>query len=133
MLRLDVVRRVLDKVAEEGDWGRSLPSGVAQGIAVHKEYKGASACLVELDTRPQTVNRRIRDAVTGPRVTRVTFAIDVGLPINPRGLEAQMQGGINDGIALALTSSLHLRDGHFMEGRSDENTSELQSLMRISY
>ncbi|HEY9563897.1 MAG TPA: molybdopterin cofactor-binding domain-containing protein [Nocardioides sp.] len=119
MLRLDVVRRVLDKVAEEGDWGRSLPSGVAQGIAVHKEYKGASACLVELDTRPQTVNRRIRDAVTGPRVTRVTFAIDVGLPINPRGLEAQMQGGINDGIALALTSSLHLRDGHFMEGSWD--------------
>ncbi len=30
-----------------------------------------------------------------------------------------MQGGINDGIALALTSSLHLREGHFMEGSWD--------------
>lgn len=119
MLRVGVVKRVLDKVAEEGEWGRSLPQGMAQGIAIHKEYKGASACLVEIDTRPDTVNRRIRNAVTGPRVTRVTFAIDVGLPINPRGLEAQMQGGINDGIALALTSSLHLRDGHFMEGSWD--------------
>ena len=39
--------------------------------------------------------------------------------INPRGLEAQMQGGINDGIALALTSSLHLRDGHFLEASWD--------------
>ena len=30
-----------------------------------------------------------------------------------------MQGGINDGIALALTSSLHLRDGHFLEASWD--------------
>ena len=48
-----------------------MPAGTAQGIAVHKEYKGASACLVEIDCRPQTVNRKIRDAYTGPRVTKV--------------------------------------------------------------
>jgi len=111
--------KVLDTVAQAGEWGRSMPAGTAQGIAIHKEYKGVSACLVEIDTRPATTGRRIRDAVTGPRVTRVTFAIDVGLAINPRGLEAQMQGGINDGIALALTSSLHLRDGHFLEASWD--------------
>ncbi|MBL0747056.1 molybdopterin cofactor-binding domain-containing protein [Nocardioides baculatus] len=110
---------VLDTVAQAGEWGRSMPAGTAQGIAIHKEYKGVSACLVEIDTRPATTGRQIRDAVTGPRVTRVTFAIDVGLAINPRGLEAQMQGGINDGIALALTSSLHLRDGHFLEASWD--------------
>lgn len=119
MLRIKSVRAVLDKVAEVGNWGRSMPAGTAQGIAIHKEYKGVSACLVEIDCRPETVNRKIRNAVTGPRVTKVTYAIDVGLPINPRGLEAQMQGGINDGIALALTSSLHLRDGHFMEASWD--------------
>lgn len=119
MLRINKVRGVLDAVAEAGDWGRTMPAGTAQGIAVHKEYKGVSACLVEIDCRPETVNRKVRNAVTGPRVTKVTYAVDVGLPINPRGLEAQMQGGINDGIALALTSSLHLRDGHFMEGSWD--------------
>ncbi|MDN5893935.1 MAG: molybdopterin-dependent oxidoreductase, partial [Nocardioides sp.] len=118
-LRNKIVQRVLDKVAEEGEWGKSMPKGMAQGIAIHKEYKGATACLVEIDARPETVNRKIRNAVTGPRVTKVTFAVDIGLAINPRGLEAQMQGGINDGIALALTSSLHLRDGHFMEGSWD--------------
>lgn len=110
---------VLDTVAQAGEWGRPMPAGTAQGIAIHKEYKGVSACLVEIDTRPATTGRQIRNAVTGPRVTRVTFAIDVGLAINPRGLEAQMQGGINDGIALALTSSLHLRDGHFLEASWD--------------
>lgn len=110
---------VLDKVAEVGDWGRSMPAGTAQGIAIHKEYKGVSACLVEIDCRPATTGRQVREAVTGPRVTKVTYAVDVGLAINPRGLEAQMQGGINDGIALALTSSLHLRDGHFLEASWD--------------
>ena len=113
--RNDRVRRVLERVAEAGGWGRPMPDRTAQGIAVHKEYKGASACLVEIDCRPRTVDRDIRNGVGGPRVTRVTYAIDAGLVINPRGLEAQMQGGINDGIAQALTSSLHLRDGHFLE------------------
>ena len=118
-LRNDRVRAVLDKVAHEGSWGRSMPKGTAQGIAVHKEYKGASACLVEIDCRPRTVDRDIHDGVGGPRVTKVVYAIDAGLVVNPRGLEAQMQGGINDGIALALTSSLHLRDGHFLEASWD--------------
>ena len=113
-------RAALDKVAEEGDWGRSMPSGMAQGIAVHKEYKGVNAVLVEIDCRPETLERDIRDGVGGPRVTKVVMAVDVGLAINPRGLEAQMQGGIMDGIALALTSSLHLEDGHFLEGSWDD-------------
>jgi isoquinoline 1-oxidoreductase beta subunit len=118
-LRNDRVRAVLDTVADVGDWGRSMPAGTAQGIAVHKEYKGCSACLVEIDNRPQQTGRDIRDGVGGPRVTKVVFAIDVGLVVNPRGLEAQMQGCINDGIALALTSSMHLRDGHFLEASWD--------------
>ncbi|GAA1775200.1 molybdopterin-dependent oxidoreductase [Nocardioides hankookensis] len=118
-LRNDRVIAVLDAVAKAGDWGRRMPRGTAQGIAIHKEYKGCSACLVEIDNRPRQTGRDIRDGVGGPRVTKVVFAIDVGLVVNPRGLEAQMQGGINDGIALALTSSMHLRDGHFLEASWD--------------
>jgi isoquinoline 1-oxidoreductase beta subunit len=118
-VRNERVRRVLERAAKVGDWGRSMPAGTAQGIAVHKEYKGASACLVEIDARPRQTERDIPHGVSGPRVTRVTFVIDAGLVVNPRGLEAQMQGGINDGIAQALTSSLHLRDGHFLEASWD--------------
>ncbi|MEV4170669.1 molybdopterin cofactor-binding domain-containing protein [Nonomuraea sp. NPDC049709] len=112
-------RAVLAKVAEAGGWGRPMQPGTAQGIAFHAEYKSVSAALVEIDCRPETVNRAIRDGVTGPRVTKAVFAVDVGLAVNPRGLEAQMMGGIMDGIALALTSSLHLRDGHFLEASWD--------------
>ena len=52
-------RAVLDKVAQVGNWGRSMPAGTAQGIAFHTEYKGVCACLVEIDCRPATVNRPI--------------------------------------------------------------------------
>lgn len=120
-LRKERVKRVLQKVAEAGEWGKRMPAGMAQGIAIHEEYKGASACLVEIDCRPETVNRKVRDAVTGPLVTKVTFAVDVGLAINPTGVEAQMQGGICDGIALALTNSSHLVDGHFLEASWDNS------------
>ena len=118
-LKNDRLRGVLDAVAKEGRWGRSMKSGTAQGLGVHTEYKGVCAALVEIDCRPDTVNRPIREGVTGPRVTKVTFAVDIGLVINPRGLEAQMMGGINDAIALILTSSLHLDDGHFVEASWD--------------
>lgn len=116
----DRVRAVLDKAAEAGEWGREMEPGTAQAITVHKEYKGATATLIEIDCRPETVNRKIRNAVTGPRVTKAVMAVDTGLPINPRGLEAQMQGGIMDGIAQTLTSSLHLKDGTLLEGSWDD-------------
>jgi isoquinoline 1-oxidoreductase beta subunit len=118
-LRDDRAKAVLAKVAEVGGWGRSMPDGTAQGIALHVEYKAFSAALVEIDCRPATVNRPVRNGITGPRVTKVVFAVDVGLAVNPRGLQAQMMGGIMDGLALALTSSLHLRAGHFLEASWD--------------
>jgi isoquinoline 1-oxidoreductase beta subunit len=118
-LKNNRVKAALRKVAEVGGWGRPMPAGTAQGIAVHSEYKGATAVLVEIDCRPETVNRSVPNAVTGPRVTKAVIAVDAGLVINPRGLEAQMMGGVSDGIALALTSSLHLRDGHFLEASWD--------------
>jgi isoquinoline 1-oxidoreductase beta subunit len=110
---------VLDAAAKAASWGKRMAPLTAQGIGIHHEYKGYAACVAEIDCTPQTVNRKVENGYTGPRVTKVTYAVDVGLPINPLGLEAQMIGGIMDGIAQALTYSLHLHDGHFLEGSWD--------------
>src|SRR5690606_23678723 len=96
-------------------WGRPMPPGTAQGLGFHSEYKGRAACLVEIDARPEPVGREVHGGYTGPRVTRAVFAVDVGKAVNPRGLEAQMMGGIMDGVANALTYGLHLVDGAFLE------------------
>lgn len=113
------LKRLLQEVKSRADWGKAMPSGMAQGVGVHQEYKGVTACVVEIDCRPQTVNRNVWHAITGPRVTKATIVIDPGMVINPTGVEAQMQGCINDAIAMTLTSSLHLRDGHFLEASWD--------------
>ena len=118
--RDDRMRAVLDRLAQEGGWGRSLPAGVAQGVSVHHEYKGRAACIVEVDTRPETVGRKIEKGYTGPRVTKVVYVVDVGLPINPLGLRAQMMGGVMDAIAQVFSYSLHLKDGYFLEGSWDD-------------
>jgi isoquinoline 1-oxidoreductase subunit beta len=110
---------VLDAAAKAANWGKPMAPQTAQGIGIHHEYKGYAACVAEIDCTPQTVNRVVENGYAGPRVTKVTFAVDVGLPINPLGLEAQMIGGIMDGIAQALTYSLHLTDGYFLEGSWD--------------
>ncbi|GAA1945898.1 molybdopterin cofactor-binding domain-containing protein [Kitasatospora viridis] len=118
-LKDDRAKAVLDQVAQAGNWGRAMAPGTAQGIALHPEYHGFVAVLAEIDCTPATVNRQVADAYTGPRVTKVVCAVDVGLAVNPRGLEAQMMGGIMDGIATTLSASLHLQNGQFLEGSWD--------------
>jgi isoquinoline 1-oxidoreductase beta subunit len=119
-LKDDQSRAVLNAAAKAAKWGRSMPAGTAQGIAFHSEHHGKIAAVAEIDTRPRTVNRRKHQAVTGPRVTKLVIAVDVGLPVNPRGLEAQMMGGAMDAIGQILSESLHLRDGYFLEGSWDD-------------
>ncbi|GAA1987317.1 molybdopterin cofactor-binding domain-containing protein [Amycolatopsis minnesotensis] len=118
-LKDERLRATLERAVQVGEWGRKLPAGMAQGIALHSEYRGAVAVLIEIDCRPETVNRKVEEGVTGPRVTKALVVIDPGFAINPRGLEAQMIGGLNDGIATCLTSSLHIKDGMPLEGSWD--------------
>ncbi|WP_189943519.1 xanthine dehydrogenase family protein molybdopterin-binding subunit [Streptomyces aurantiogriseus] len=104
-LRNKAVRAVLDKAAAAGDWGRTLPTGQAQGVAVHEEYGSCVACLVEIDaTDPKN-----------PRVTKVVMAADVGTAVNPSGLEAQLMGTAIDGISTVLQAGLHIDRGAVRE------------------
>ncbi len=119
-LKDDRLKAVMEKAVEVGEWGKAMPKGTAQGLGLHAEYRGAVAMLVEIDCRPETVNRPIRDGVSGPRITKATIVVDAGLPLNPRGLDAQMIGCLSDGIALILTSSLHMKDGIPLEGSWDD-------------
>jgi isoquinoline 1-oxidoreductase subunit beta len=101
MLKDDRQRAVLDKAAQVGQWGRSMPAGFAQGVGFHDEYKSCTACLVEIDARDPKA----------PRVTKAVIVVDAGLPLNPRGLQAQMLGGLSDAIATTLQAGLHIDNG----------------------
>ncbi|MGH3323211.1 MAG: molybdopterin cofactor-binding domain-containing protein, partial [Streptomyces sp.] len=105
-LKNDRQRAVLDKAADDGQWGRPMPEGFAQGVGFHEEYKSRTACLVEIDARDPKK----------PRVTKAVIAVDVGRPVNPRGLEAQMLGGLTDAISTTLRAGLHIEEGLPLEG-----------------
>lgn len=109
-LRNKTVRAVLDKAASAGSWGRTMPAGHGQGMAVHEEYGSCVACLIEIDaTDPKN-----------PRVTRAVMAADVGTAVNPRGLEAQLMGATTDGISTVLRAGLHIDRGAIREGSFDD-------------
>jgi len=97
--------RCLRRVAAAGSWGRAMPRGQAQGVAVHAEYRSAVAYLVEIDTTG-----------TEPRLLRACCAVDVGVPINTRGLEAQMQGSLIDAWSSMFRAGCHLDNGRIREG-----------------
>jgi isoquinoline 1-oxidoreductase beta subunit len=100
-LRVERAREVLKAVAAAGNWGRAMPAGCAQGIAVHMESRSFTASLVEIDATDPT----------NAKVTRAVIAIDVGKPINPSGIEAQLQGGLAESIALVLNAGLTIKAG----------------------
>ncbi|SDI34525.1 isoquinoline 1-oxidoreductase, beta subunit [Actinokineospora alba] len=105
VLKSKRAKDVLAKVAKEGQWGKAMPRGWAQGVAVHEEYRSVTACLVEINaTDPKA-----------PRVTRATIAVDVGRAINPTGLKAQMMGGLMDAISTVLQAGVHLDAGKVRE------------------
>jgi isoquinoline 1-oxidoreductase beta subunit len=110
ILRLPRAVAVLKAVASAAGWGKLMPAGFGQGIAVHQETRSFAACCVEIDARAQI-------AGTGPAVvTRATIAIDVGQSINLSGIEAQMQGALAESLSVVLSSGLHVVDGLPLEG-----------------
>lgn len=100
-LRLPRARAVLQAVVGAGQWGRTLPAGFAQGVAVHQETRSFTACLVEVDGRdPSNV-----------KVVKAVIAIDVGKPINITGIQAQVTGAFSEAIALVLNAGLTFSNG----------------------
>ena len=109
-LRQPRARAVLQQAAAAAGWGKSMPPGFGQGIAVHQETRSYIAVCVEIDARAQI-------AGTGPAlVTRATLVVDVGKPVNLSGIEAQVQGALAESIAIVLMTGLHLQAGLPLEG-----------------
>jgi len=100
MLESERHRSVLEKAATEGQWGRELPAGVAQGLGMHDEYKSIVAYLMEVDTRGKE-----------PRMSRCTIAVDNGFCVNPEGTKSSLLGQAHDGFALVFRAGLHVDNG----------------------
>jgi isoquinoline 1-oxidoreductase beta subunit len=86
------MRNVLAIARERSGWGRKMPQGKGRGVACHFTFGSYAAEVAEV-----AVDSRGR-----VRVERVVAAVDCGIPINRAGVEAQTQGGVLDGVGMAL-------------------------------
>jgi isoquinoline 1-oxidoreductase beta subunit len=96
---------VLQLVAEKIGWGRRVETGRGLGLACHFTFGGYAAHAMEVSV-----------SKTGElRIERCICAVDVGQPVNPLGIEAQMMGGTIDGISTALSLEITVKDGRVVE------------------
>lgn len=96
---------VLKLAAEKIGWGRAMPKGRGLGLACHFTFGGYAAHAMEVETDPDGAWK----------IHRCVCTADVGLPINPMGLEAQMMGGTIDGIGTATHAAITVDGGRVQQ------------------
>jgi len=102
---------LLEVLRDRSGWGRTdLPENMGQGLACHFSFGSYMAQVAEVRVAPNEP----------PRVERVTAAVDCGLAVNPRGIEAQIEGAIAMGLTAALKGEITLEDGAVVQGNFDD-------------
>lgn len=105
-------KTLLETVVQRAGGARHPQAGKGRGIAVtdmsyvpgYRSSCVAMAMDVALDGEGRL------------QVEKVTAAVDVGLAINPRNVEAQVEGAIAFGLSNALYGQITLRDGRVEQG-----------------
>ena len=112
----DTVRMlgVLNLVAEKSGWGkRTLSKGTAMGIAFHYSFQGYFAHVAEVTVLP---GNKLK-------VNKVWVCGDIGKQIiNPSVAEAQVQGGVIDGLSEQMKQEITLANGRVEQLNYDKHT-----------
>lgn len=108
---------VLRLAAERGGYGAPMGPGRGRGIAGHFTFGGYVAQVVDVEVGPDGALR----------VPRVVAAVDVGMVVNPNGIAAQLESGVNDGLSTALRLAINIEGGRVIDGNFDT-----YKLMRIA-
>ncbi|MBV8811308.1 MAG: xanthine dehydrogenase family protein molybdopterin-binding subunit [Acidobacteriaceae bacterium] len=95
---------VLQLAAGKGNWGKPLSRGEGRGIAAHYSFHTYVANLAEVAIENGHV-----------RVKRIVSAVDVGTPVNPDGIRAQVESAIVYGLTAALKSQITIENGRAVQ------------------
>jgi isoquinoline 1-oxidoreductase beta subunit len=104
------LRQVINRVADEAGWGRSLPAGHGLGIAAHYSFLSYVAAVVEVAVEPDG----------SWSVPRVDIAIDCGQYVNPDRVRSQQEGAVIFGLSLARDSEITALNGRIVQGNFND-------------
>jgi isoquinoline 1-oxidoreductase beta subunit len=99
---------VLKLAADKAGWGKAMPAGSAQGIAVHESFGSFVAQVAEVSLKDGKL-----------RVDRVVCAVDCGLAVNPDVVRAQMEGGIGFALGALYHNEIDIKDGRPVQRNFD--------------
>lgn len=94
------LERVIERAAELSSWGKALPKGQGNGLAIQFAYQGYEAAVARVMVRDKEIV-----------VERVWLVADVGTVVNRSAAEQQLYGGFVFGLTAAIRSGLTVRDG----------------------
>jgi isoquinoline 1-oxidoreductase subunit beta len=101
---------VLDTVAQKANWGKSMPQGTAQGVAIAESYGSIVGEVAEV-----AVSKRGE-----VRVERVVCAVDSGHVVNPLTVAEQIESAVVYGLTAALYGQITIKNGRVVEGNFDD-------------
>ncbi len=95
---------VLEAVTKRSDYGKAMPAGRAQGVALCTWGGSYGALVAEVSLAHENV-----------KVERVTIAVDPGIVINPDIVVAQAEGAVNYGLAMARSAKITIERGRVVQ------------------
>ena len=104
------LRKVVELVAQKGQWGRSVPKGHGLGIAVHRSFVSYVATIVEVAV----------DDKGKMTIPRVDTAIDCGTYVNPERIQSQIEGAAIMGLSLAKHGEITFKNGRVVQKNFDD-------------
>ena len=101
---------VLKLAAAKADWGRKLPRGQGQGLAIGHSNNAYVAIVADVSVSPQGVLR----------IQKLVAAVDAGLIVNLSSAESQVQGSMIDGIGAAWFLKVTIEKGAAAQANFDD-------------
>jgi isoquinoline 1-oxidoreductase beta subunit len=104
------LRQVVILAAEKAKWHQKPPDNRHRGIACHDFQSTMMAMVAEVSV---SANGHLT-------VHQVVCAVDCGIAVNPRIIEAQVQSGIAFGLSAALKSEITIKNGAASQSNFDD-------------
>ena len=99
---------VMELVKKKSGWPHASSAGRHLGFASHYSFFTYVATVAEVSVHKGQV-----------KVHRIHCAVDCGRVVNPDGVRAQVEGGVNFGVTIALHGRISLQDGVVEQGNFD--------------
>jgi isoquinoline 1-oxidoreductase beta subunit len=103
------MKRVLEEVRKKSGFGKKMPAGKGQGVAVMEGYNSVIAIVADVTV----------DSGYDVTIDKITTVVDGGTLVHPDQALAQIQGSINMGQGVGMISEITVKNGAVQQDNFD--------------